>query len=302
MNESQTLYLTISLNPVIQRTLMLPDLTENEVNRSSDYRVDASGKGINVTRVLQQLGEPVMHLTQAGGHFRDYFLHLAEEDNLHVSWVESHSDIRMCTTLINKSRNTATEIVEEARPVKDGTEERIRRQFHQLIDETGVLILSGSKAPGFSDDLFPVMVEKAKSKGCRVILDYRGPDLINSLPFKPDIIKPNFKEFVNTFFPEMVPDYISTDIIRNKMLGLAKQGIITILTRGPDQILYVDRDSICTKSPPAITPINTIGCGDAFTAGFASVWTKTDDLEKAVEKGIECAVKNANSKRPGVIR
>ncbi len=302
MNVSHTLFFTICLNPVIQRTLVLPDLTENEVNRSSDYRIDASGKGINVTRVLQQLGEPVVHLTQAGGHFRDYFLHLAEEDDLRVAWEESHSEIRMCTTLLNKSRNTATEIIEEARPVKEDTEKRIRRRFNQLIDKTEVLIISGSKASGFSDDLFPFMVEKARSKNRRIILDYRGRDLIHSLPFKPDIIKPNFKEFVNTFFPESDPNDISSDKIHKKMLDLAKQGIITILTRGPDQILYLDKDSICTKSPPSITPINTIGCGDAFTAGFASVWAKTDDLEKGIENGIDCAVENANSKRPGVIR
>ena len=34
-----------------------------------------------------------------------------------------------------------------------------------------------------------------------MVLDYRKDDLLNSLASGPDVIKPNWSEFVDTFFP-----------------------------------------------------------------------------------------------------
>ena len=34
-----------------------------------------------------------------------------------------------------------------------------------------------------------------------MVLDYRQDDLLHCLPHLPDVIKPNFMEFVQTFFP-----------------------------------------------------------------------------------------------------
>ena len=63
-------FLTICLNPVLQKTIVLPHLYEDEVNRSREYYFDAAGKGIFVSKVLMQLGEKAVHLTQAGGRFQ----------------------------------------------------------------------------------------------------------------------------------------------------------------------------------------------------------------------------------------
>lgn len=34
-----------------------------------------------------------------------------------------------------------------------------------------------------------------------MVLDYRKDDLLHSLPHGPDVVKPNFAEFLDTFFP-----------------------------------------------------------------------------------------------------
>ena len=84
-------YLAVCLNPVIQKTLVFTSLAKGEVNRTSEYRVDASGKGINVARVLGQLGRPAIHLSQLGGPTRDWFLALCAADSLNARWVDSGS-------------------------------------------------------------------------------------------------------------------------------------------------------------------------------------------------------------------
>jgi fructose-1-phosphate kinase PfkB-like protein len=59
--------LCVCLNPTVQKTITLPRMLVGEVNRASAVRTDASGKGVNVARVLVQLGEAdVVHLTHLG--------------------------------------------------------------------------------------------------------------------------------------------------------------------------------------------------------------------------------------------
>jgi fructose-1-phosphate kinase PfkB-like protein len=301
-------FLTICLNPVLQKTIVLPSLKENRVNRSREYYFDASGKGVNVSRVLVQSGEKICHLTQAGGRNRDLFLSMLKTAHIPVTWTDSGSEIRCCYTLCNRENHTSTEIVEEAVPVGPGTEEKIRELYAELLPHSHTVIISGTKAAGFSGTLFPDMVKLAKESGKRVVLDYRGDDLRASLAYSPDIIKPNIREFTAAFFPghEDIPDIARDTIvkkIKEKMLSLwGDFRIHTILTSGSGPVLFVEKGKINTITPPGITPLNTIGCGDAFTAGCARGLHSTGDISLAVQQGIECATKNAMIIRPGYIK
>jgi 1-phosphofructokinase/tagatose 6-phosphate kinase len=104
-------FLSVCMNPTLQKTLCFSGIIPDKVNRTANYRLDASGKGINVTRVLSQLGKKAIHLTQLGGELRALFLSLCEKDDLDICWVESGSAVRFCTTLIadNEEDRTVTE-------------------------------------------------------------------------------------------------------------------------------------------------------------------------------------------------
>jgi len=301
-----TTILTICLNPVIQKTIFLPQLIENQVNRSEEYYTDASGKGVNVTRVLTQLGQSVVHLTQLGGQFRDYFLNLTATDHLKIEWVESFAEVRSAYTLINRAQNTVTEIVEEARPVEAGTENRVLAAYQKLLPGSDLVIISGTKAAGFSDRIFPEMVRQAKAAGKIVVLDFRGTDLLNSIQFRPDFIKPNLQEFITTFFPAAIVDgkineAIGASVCEKIRTLYYEFGITTILTHSAHEILFVENGAVQSRIPEQIIPVNTIGCGDAFAAGFAATWLNQFELLPAIASGMNCARRNALLRRPGVV-
>lgn len=293
-------FLTVSLHPVLQRTCELACLQENQVNRCLTLRVDASGKGVNVTRVLHQLGKEAMHLTQLGGMLADYFIELTRQDGLVLSWVDSESEIRICTTLLSRNAHTATEIVEEAPPVSPHTDGRMRARFLQLLPGTRMVILSGSRAPGFAADILPWMVGQAKERGIPVLLDYRGRDLLDSLAFQPDLIKPNRQEFLDTFFPGCAT--VSETRIMEKMIALEQRGIRVVLTDGAQPVWYVQGGRVLRRPVKAVVPVNAIGSGDAFAAGLAAVWSETGDMDAAVDKALWCGEQNARLIKPGVIR
>ncbi|MCL2271118.1 MAG: PfkB family carbohydrate kinase, partial [Treponema sp.] len=126
-------FLTVCLNPTLQKTLLFPSVVPGTVNRTGSHRLDVSGKGINVSRVLTQLGEKVTHLTQLGGVMRPLFLSLCKDDSLNAEWVESDSQIRFCYTLITEADGHVTELVEESEPVGAETGSRLLEKFDALL-------------------------------------------------------------------------------------------------------------------------------------------------------------------------
>jgi 1-phosphofructokinase/tagatose 6-phosphate kinase len=303
-------YLSVCMNPTIQKTLVFSRLIPDRVNRTGEYRLDASGKGINVSRVLTQLGERCIHLTQLGGVFRGLFLELCGQDNLKVEWVESFSPVRFCYTLINRGEGTVTELVEEAGKVGEGTEARFLAAYTRLLPEVSSVIISGTMAAGFSDTLAGEMVRLAKSRSISVILDIRGRDLLQSLPWGPDVIKPNLYEFAATFAPDLVdrneiagnPGEVKERVRKVWKDLYAQCRSRLVLTRGPETVWYSENGELEEYTFKAdAAPLNTVGSGDAFTAGLAAALGRGASLGEAVAEGCRCGKLNAALLRPGVI-
>ncbi|MBN1648077.1 MAG: bifunctional hydroxymethylpyrimidine kinase/phosphomethylpyrimidine kinase [Spirochaetales bacterium] len=292
-------FLTVCLNPALQKTLVFGKFENGAVNRYSEYYLTASGKGINVSRVLMQLGHKVTHLTHAGGNLGKIFTELAMREKIKISAAACKSETRICTTLLDLSAGTTTELVEEAEGVESSCEDRIRKQFTHELDKAHTVIISGSKAPGYSADLYPWMVKTAKAADCAVILDYRGDDLAASLPFMPDIIKPNLDEFNLTLAEHPELDWGGIEITLQHFAEI--HFTIPVITNGNSEIIYAADGEIHTAKPEKVKAVNTTGCGDSFTAGLASALYRGQNVHECVKEGIRCAALNAKNRLPGNI-
>jgi len=67
-------------------------------------------------------------------------------------------------------------------------------------------------------------------------------------------------------------------------------------------VLYVADGVVKTIQPEPLTPVNTVGSGDAATAGLAAGLHRGLSLEGAVRLAMECAASNALLEKPGSIR
>ena len=292
-------FITIGLNPTLQKTLVFPSLVPDRVNRCGEYRLDAAGKGLNTSRVLSQLGKENAHLTHLGGSFRSVFLDLCAKDGLEVAWVENESSIRFCYTLVDKEKHQVTELVEEGDRVGEGTEARLLEALDGLLPKMTSLIIGGTKAAGFSDGFIPEMVNRAKQHGLFVILDIRGPDLINSLPYRPDLIKPNLEEFSATFAEgEPLDKEKAASLIREIW---ERYGCRIVLTRGVHNLWYAEAGDLDEYPVEGVEPLNTTGSGDAFTAGLAAALGEGVSLPQAIAEGSRCGRLNALLLKPGTI-
>jgi 1-phosphofructokinase family hexose kinase len=303
----QPAILVVCLNPTFQRTMVLDHLWEGEVNRCSQYYLDASGKGINVARVISQLGGKAIHLTHLGGARTQELLGLLSEDSIEAVWADSHSPIRTCTTVINKERGSTTELVEEPLPVAPGTDKEIRRLFSETLERVATVVISGTRSGGYSPDLYPEFVRQARLAGKKVVLDIKGNDLLDSLPWGPDVIKPNLSEFAATFLRghavrEQEDNHELKDACAVHMADIwFRYGVATALSRGSRNLWAYGEEGFFELEVTPVEALNTIGCGDAVTAGIAFSLTEGKTLREAVEKGLRCGAANALTIRPGTI-
>ena len=303
--------LVVCLNPTLQRTLVVGGLRVAEVNRVVEHRTDASGKGVNAGRVLAQLGAGVIHITQSGGHDHDIFCRRAEADGIEMDGVKPDIELRHAITIVDRHNATTTEVVEEGFSVPTGVETRIRERYAARIAEVDAVLIAGSKAPGFSNEILPWMVEQAKAAHRFVLLDYRGADLLASLPHQPDVVKPNLVEFAHTFLSEQAGSALSEHEHEYELLVEAREKMLDVhmrfatdivCTRGGQPALYVRDGEVREEVAPQITPVNTIGSGDAFGAALLYKRLEGASLAEAVRFGHECAATNACVLKPGSLR
>ncbi len=300
--------LTVCLNPTFQRTVVLEKLKSGEVNRAAAARLDASGKGINVSRVLHQLGVEAVHLTHLTSQHteREAFLSLCRADNLNVVWEESPSQIRTCITLLDKEERSTTEIIEPTQPVDSSTAAAIRRSFSRELKKAGRVVLSGSRAPGYPDDLFAHFCMEAREAGVPVLADFRGEDLRKALEYGPEVIKINLVEFCATFLPESevseADDRDVLETVERELQKLSEGESSFVLTRGSREVLCARKGTVKRIPVEPVVPVNTIGSGDAFAAGTAWGLSLGSSLLDAVKKGIRCGADNARQLKPGSIK
>lgn len=300
-------FLVVGLNPTLQNTFILPSLRVSQVNRVVRHRVDVAGKGANTARILTQLEEHAVQLTFCGGPTAVDYRRLCEEDSIELCCVECDVPARYCHTMIAEDDRTVTEIVEAGYRVPPEVEQAVIDLYERELARAHTVIIGGSRAPGFSDDLYAHMVERASGAGVRTVLDIRGDDLLGCLPHRPSAIKINVSEFCETFIPglpvdeDMRPSDLPSEIF-DRMIALhAESGADVVLTNGSQPVFFVSDGSVASHEPPSVPVVNTIGSGDAATAGLAAGLHRGMVLREAVGLAVACAAKNVGIEKPGTI-
>ncbi len=304
MNENPQ-FLCVCLNPVIQKTLVFHEIERGEVNRTSEYRIDAAGKGVIPTRILTQLGERATHLTQLGGPTRDWFLSMCAEDRLDIEWVESGAPIRFCTTLIEEASGRATELVEESLPVAPTTSDALVERFAILVRDADAVLLSGTVATGIAPHTMARFARLARDAGARLYLDIKKTDLLECLEFRPVCVKPNLEELAQTFgipYASVRDERVARDFAEEKGEHIWRTySAYLVVTRGSKSTLYWDGTALREHPIQQVRALNPIGSGDAFGAGLARVLERGGSIHEAVAEGTRLGAQNAALLKPGTI-
>ena len=306
-------YLVVGLSPTIQRTLQFDTVRIDEVHRALRARLDVAGKGANAARILVQIGETARHLTHAGGANRDLWCSMAREDGIDFRAIRSPGAVRNCITVLETERGTTTEFIEPTQPVDERTVEELRAAYDEELSTYDTVLVCGSATVGFPEGFHAELVAEAKKRDKRVVVDLHGSTLARVVRHRPDLIKINLREFLETFASELV-DEASEHIeigpgdpiwnrVEEQMQTWRAKGIELVCTRGARPTLYwdTDLDRMASLAPVSLRPVNTIGSGDAVTAALAARFF-SEERALAIEYAHSIAAINATLLKPGSVR
>ncbi|MDM5359214.1 1-phosphofructokinase [Peribacillus sp. ACCC06369] len=265
---------TVTLNPSIDYLVEVESFQMGKVNRTSYDAKFPGGKGINVSRVLKRLGNSTTALGFIGGQTGEFVKRFLRQEEIFTDFTEIAGDTRINIKL---KTGLETEINSQGPVISKGNYQQLFSQIEQLKNDD-ILILSGSIPPSVPSDVYEAMAKSCSDNGIKVVVDTSGKELLNVLPHRPFLIKPNHHELGALFSTEIrtVDDAIEYGA---KLVEAGAQNVIVSMA-GQGAVLCSGRESYSANVPKG-NVINSVGAGDSMVAGFIGTYEKTADILSA---------------------
>ncbi|ORX22546.1 1-phosphofructokinase [Thermoanaerobacterium sp. PSU-2] len=270
---------TVTVNPAIDRTLIVNEFKIGAVNRVSRTIIDAGGKGVNVAKNLKNLGCDVKCLGFMGPNGK-YIENVLSELGIKFNFVQIKNDIRTNIKIVDEIRHTYTDINEAGPDVSQDEIEKLILSINEHADLSDVIVLSGSLLPNMDKDFYRQIIEKVSEKGVKVILDADGDALKLGVEGKPYMIKPNIHELRRMTGKNLE----SVDEIIEEGMRIIESGIsIVAVSMGGSGSIVVTEDKAYKVKPIKVQVKGTVGAGDAYVAGFAYGLSENLSIEEAIK-------------------
>lgn len=293
--------LTVTLNASVDITYILKKFQLNTTNRVIDVKKTEGGKGLNVTRVLNQIGEKVLATGIIGGTTGNFIKHSLDAQHIKYHFFEIEQESRNNISIITD--NIQTEILEAGPNLTLSNREHFLEFYQQIIKPFSTIVISGSLPQGLSVDFYNNLIESTVKQGKRVLLDTSGLALKTSVSAstKPTLIKPNQYELANLLNRQINPQ--NKKRLKNDLLLPLFSGIEWIvLSLGYEGAVVKHCENFYEVKVPKIHAINAIGSGDAVIAGLALGIDQNRPIEQIIRQAMTYGVLNALEKEPGFLQ
>lgn len=277
---------TVTLNPCIDRTVKLKSFLYGSMNRMIDSRREVSGKGINVSLALNNLGVENKALGFVFKDTKDYFLTSLNKLGLSFIGIEENGELRENIKIWNEEDSTTTEINQKGARVNSSNWEDFKVLFKAEIASSSIVILSGSLPQGLEKSAYKELIEIANSNSIKVILDTEGDALLEGLKASPYLVKPNLYEFQKTFGGDGSVKSIaeiSSALIREKKVE------VIVVSLGKDGALIFDKDQAFFAPAIVENAKSAQGAGDNMVAGIIKAYLENKDIKDMLSYGTAAA-------------
>jgi 1-phosphofructokinase len=284
---------TFTANPSVDRTSEVAQLTRGAVMRARAIRVDAGGKGVNVTRALSANGHASLAVLPSGGAEGAQLLALLADERLRVRAVPISGAIRANVTIVEPD-GTTTKINEPGPALDESEVAALTDALLTAAHGAQWAVLSGSLPPGAPADLYATLTRSLHAAGVRVAVDTAGELLRRTLSASPDVIKPNRRELEQAS-GLAVEDVATARAAIDRLRGAGARTVLASL--GREGAVLADPTGT-HHATAAVTARSTVGAGDATLAGFlAAGGAGPEALAEAVAWGT-AAVSLPGSRMP----
>ena len=182
---------TLTFNPALDYAVYPTTLVLGKTNRSQTERIDFGGKGINVSYVLHQLGEPTTALGFVAGFTGRALCDMLQEAGVRCDFVRLPGGMTRINVKIKSDAETEINASGPDIPV-EALETLYGKLDAMVAGDT--LLLAGSLPTTLPHDVYETICARITGRGIRLAVDAEGALLQSVLKYHPFVIKPNRDE------------------------------------------------------------------------------------------------------------
>jgi 6-phosphofructokinase 2 len=256
---------TLTLNPSIDGSAEAEKVRHTNKVRTSNERFDPGGGGINVARVVKELGGDVCALYLAGGATGDVLDSLIDKQGVSRKRIPIADDTRLSHVVYERESGKEFRFTPEGPKL---SEDEISACLDALREmDYDYLVASGSLPRGVDAGFYTQVADIARDKGAHFVLDTSGDALKAALEHGGiHLVKPSHGEFRNLTGKDCHhADEFSA--AAKAFIDDGKAEMIAV-TLGHEGAVLVDRDGAWQRDVPEVKVRSAVGAGDSFVAGM----------------------------------
>jgi 1-phosphofructokinase len=276
---TDSVIITVTPNPGLDLTYLLAHRTggDIDVHRARSATLEASGKGVNVSRALWAANVETCAVLPIAGATGRYLVELLDHDGVPHRHVTQDGSTRVNTSALQPggvtlklngpgsplSSKQQDELVDQVAAALDDATARSGRRRPEIW-----LAVCGSLPPDADPGLMARLVAVGHDAGARCAVDASGEALAAALDAHADLLAPNRGELaeVSRLVLDAAPGVKG---IAGAAAALShERGIELLVSLGKDGALWSNGQRTLHATGPTIIPVNTAGAGDALLAGW----------------------------------
>lgn len=270
---------TVTFNPAIDYIVKVDNFTLDNVNRSNENFKYPGGKGINVSRVLNNLGVKNRALGFVGGFTGRYIKDFLEKEGLDTDFILVEEDSRINVKI---KSGKETEINGRGPFIND---ENLRRLFNKVnkLSSEDFLILAGNVQEHLSRDIYSRIQEVTLNNNVNVIVDSTKEALLKTLKYKPLLIKPNIHE-LGELFDVVIETEEKIIQYGKKLIDMGAKNVI--VSMAGEGALLISQEGVYKGIAPKGVVKNSVGAGDSMIAGFIANYHQSFNIVESFKWGL----------------
>ena len=289
----------LCLNPAVDKLFEIDGFAVGEDYPGQRPISRVGGKGVNVARVLSQLGESV-HLYAFLGETGGEVFRREMEPRCACTFINVPGACRTTVNIIDRKNQKETVITEAGPTVSGEDNAALMRRLDENIAAGDIVVCSGSIIAGTPADIYAQVSRLCSEKGARCALDCNAKTLPASLDgARYALGKPNERELCallgepRTQYPEEIV-YLARRMMPPYDALLVSMGALGGVWIGGGQAYWA--------RVPRVEIRSTVGSGDASFAGAISALARGLGGEEALRLAMACGVANAVLGEVGSVR
>ena len=290
--------LTLTLNPAIDRTIIVDKLVYEDRAYIRSTTESPGGRGLNASRVLASFGMETVSLVTAGGESGSKLVTLLNESGFAAEVVRVRSSTRTNLTIYDKQGLTL-KLNEVGGELETAELQQMRHAVESRLSKAVWLMLCGSLPPGVPLNFYAELIELANSQGVKTFLDTDDGALRCGIEARPTVVKPNQPEAERLLGRALISRGRCAEAARSiqalgagtVLLSLGSRGIVACSGEGDQAVVW-------EVVPPRVEALSPIGAGDAVAAAFVYATRQGSPLLEAVQ--LAAAAGTASALKPGM--